>query len=824
MPIENPNPTPPEQPHDDWHQLAHDAREHWDLKHPGVAALYENHVVPQLHSKGLGHLAITTKEKAGGQFLHEQNGGQTPLHKSGPIEFSVEQAAEQAQQSQPQKPAEKLAVYLKSISGRHSLIANTPDDPEAAAQLAERRDRQIRHRTVDPKVASIAHLKTEARIMYEQGQGSELAQMGIAVSRTDKGALRFDIPDELLHRPEIVKKGEEKQKVQADTLSEWVEYLNGKDTNYPDWFKYYAIDGVTKLGAFDKEKGRFTRRDSDSLAPFPRLSRGALAKVRSWVEDVRLDKLALPAEFDDEDKQKALKTAVSGGNFGQLYVLALERLNEGTISDELRKVTDGTWKTYQQGSDPAGLYGDLQGFGLDWCTSTDVYTAKDHVDGGDFHVFYSNDEQGKPQIPRIAVRMYNGKVAEVRGIDPSQALEPIMADIASEKLQDLPGSEEYIQSAADMKHLTAIDNLLSEDPNAELSAENVAFLYELSRSIEGFGYDDDPRVKALQLKAANARTAELLEQVNPNAEMTKRVRSHIRVRELMNRASQEPDAEFSDEELSFIYGLEGQIQTLDPNDYQLAESIDYWHGGRDRERLLELMPAAFERQYQASLRGYEATARSLGIEAEGTETLQREFAAKLEAWQEQGVYQYVLEQLIEKDTQFNLVMTPNILASKEQIMGAAEAFGRSQPEPISAYIYRELYDQYSSEELSGAQEQGVSARFSLMPSKFTPELGQVPVAEQRTKLQQLKDSLPHLAIRVPSVLDAISYWQSLRAGGVVVSGDGTYYKTVIRHIDLEPKRVDGWSFVPSSFVSDGGRPGLSYSSAEGDDSARVLVG
>lgn len=821
MPVENPNPIPPEQLPDDWQQLAHDARE-WDLDHPGVAALYENHVVPQLHSKGLGHLAITTKEKAGGQFLHEQNGGQTPLHKSGPIEFSVEQAAEQAQQSQPQKPAEKLAVYLKSISGRHSLIANTPDDPEAAAQLAERRDRQIRHRTVDPKVASIAHLKTAARIMYEQGQGSELAQMGIAVSRTDKGALRFDIPDELLHRPEIVKKGEEKQKVQADTLSEWVEYLNGKDTNYPDWFKYYAIDGVTKLGAFDKEKGRFTRRDSDSLAPFPRLSRGALAKVRSWVEVVRLDKLALPAEFDDEDKQKALKTAVSGGNFGQLYVLALERLNEGTISDELRKVTDGTWKTYQQGSDPAGLYGDLQGFGLDWCTSTDVYTAKDHVDGGDFHVFYSNDELGKPQIPRIAVRMYNGKVAEVRGIDPSQALEPIMADIASEKLQGLPGGEAYIQRAADMKHLTAIDKLLSKDPNAELSAEDVAFLYELNRTIKGFGYDDDPRVQELQVKAANGRTADLLEQIDATTDIAKRVRNQVRVRDLTSRASQDPSSEFSDEELSFIYGLDGHIQTLDPNDHELAKSIDYWHGGRDRERLLELMPAAFERQYQASLRGYEATAQSLGIEAADTETLQREFATKLATWQEQGVYQYVLEQLIEKDTQFNLVMTPNVLASSEQIISSAEDFGQDQP--MGTYIYRELYSQYSGEELSGTQEQGVSARFSLMPSKYTEELGSLSVEPQRTKLQQLQDRVPQLSIRVPSVLDAISYWQSLRARGDSLSGDGTVNKTLIRHFDLTPKRFGSWSRVPYSFVRGVGEPVLGRSVAEASDGARVLVG
>ena len=111
-----------------------------------------------------------------------------------------------------------------------------------------------------------------------------------------------------------------------------------------------------------------------------------------------------------------------------------------------------------------------------------------------------------------------------------------------------------------------------------------------------------------------------------------------------------------------------------------------------------------------------------------------------------------------------------------------------------------------------------------MPSKFTPELEQVPVEQQRTKLQQLKDSLPQLSIRVPSILDAISYWQSLRAKGVALSGDDMHYKTGIRHIDLEPRRLDSFLSVPLSGVNVAGKPLLSSSFAEVDGDARVLVG
>lgn len=143
---------------------------------------------------------------------------------------------------------------------------------------------------------------------------------------------------------------------------------------------------------------------------------------------------------------------------------------------------------------------------------------------------------------------------------------------------------------------------------------------------------------------------------------------------------------------------------------------------------------------------------------------------------------------------------------------------------MGTYIYRELYSQYSGEELSGTQEQGVSARFSLMPSKYTEELGSVSVEPQRTKLQQLQDRVPQLSIRVPSVLDAISYWQSLRARGDSLSGDGTVNKTLIRHFDLTPKRFGPWSGVPSSFVGGVGRPVLYDSHAEVDSDARALVG
>ena len=777
MPVENPNPIPPEQLPDDWQQLAHDAREHWNLEHPGVAALYENHVVPQLHSKGLGHLAITTEDKAAGRFVHKY---------SSVDQKEVDQVVGYLRRNGetiPDKAGDRTAVYLKFMADtvNDGVLTGDPDSVK----------RQIDAHVIKPEDVPESYFALQRRIAREQGHGDI--------------EITSDMKRQLIEAAQADQRG---------SLDKWVEYLGGDDGSYPDWFKRYTWDSVLKLGAYDKEKAKFDRRDTSTVAPYPELNREALAYAYDTVK-----KFHVVSETVDDAK---LKQILKEGSFGRLYAHAVTEVTPD--SPEIKNEVRGSWTQFHETNDPRTarrLSGSLQGHGTGWCTAGES-TAEAQLNSGDFYVYYTRDEDSKDTIPRVAIRMQSGEVAEVRGVLPSQELEPLMADIASEKLQDLPGGEEYIQRAADMKHLTTIDTLLSKDPNAELSVEDVAFLYELNRTIEGFGYDDDPRVQELQVKAANARTADLLEQIDANADIAKRVRSQVRVRDLTSRANQDPSSEFSDDELSFIYGLDGQIQTLDPNDHELAKSIDYWHGGRDRERLLELVPAAFERQYQASLRGYEATAQSLGIEAADVETLQREFATKLTTWQEQGVYRYVLEQLIEKDTQFNLVMTPNVLASSEQIISSAEDFGQDQP--MGTYIYRELYSQYSGEELSGTQEQGVSARFSLMPSKYTEELGSVSVEQQRTKLQQLQDRVPQLSIRVPSVLDAISYWQSLRARGDSLSGDGTVNKTLIRHFDLTPKRLVSWSLVPNSFVSGGGRPRLVHSDAEYDDDARVLVG
>jgi hypothetical protein len=91
--------------------------------------------------------------------------------------------------------------------------------------------------------------------------------------------------------------------------------------------------------------------------------------------------------------------------------------------------------------------------------------------------------------------MEHGKVAEVRGIDTGQNLEPAITDIAMERVQDLPGGQKYLQAAEDMNRVTDIETRARQ--GEELTARDVYFLYECGGDIQSFGYGRDPRIGEL---------------------------------------------------------------------------------------------------------------------------------------------------------------------------------------------------------------------------------------------------------------------------------------------------------------------------------------
>ena len=282
---------------------------------------------------------------------------------------------------------------------------------------------------------------------------------------------------------------EQIQTEQKKSLDSWIDYLNSKDAMYPMWFKYYAFQGMLKLGQFDKEKRKFRKRTKDTTSPFIEVNQEVLGQMYTIIS-----KTIEKQELTEEE----LKSLEKGVSFQKLYTSLLIQIEENRITNSIG--TEGIWIKYEQGDNYQELWKSLQGKNTGWCTAGEEM-CKNQIKEGDFYVYYTYDKDGNPTEPRIAIRM-NGtdEIAEVRGIGKDQSLEPEMVEIVEAKVKTFPNNEgeKYQKKVHNMKLITEIERKTNN--NEELTIEEIIFLYELEEDIEGFGWHEDPRVEEIRQK------------------------------------------------------------------------------------------------------------------------------------------------------------------------------------------------------------------------------------------------------------------------------------------------------------------------------------
>ena len=282
---------------------------------------------------------------------------------------------------------------------------------------------------------------------------------------------------------------EEIQSEQKKSIDRWLDYLNSADAMYPMWFKYYAFQGMIKLGKFDKEKKKFGKRTKDTTNPFIEVNPEILGQMYTI-----LSKMIEKQELTEEE----IKALEKGESFQKLYTSLLIQMEENRLANGTD--TEGIWIKYEQGDNYKDLWKSLQGKNTGWCTAGEEM-CKTQIKNGDFYVYYTYDKDGNATEPRIAIRMQgNYKIAEVRGIGRDQNLEPEMVEIVETKLKEFPNNEGqiYQKKVHDMNLLTEIERKTSD--NEELTQEEIIFLYELETYIEGFGWETDPRIKEIKRK------------------------------------------------------------------------------------------------------------------------------------------------------------------------------------------------------------------------------------------------------------------------------------------------------------------------------------
>ncbi len=408
------------------------------------------------------------------------------LHNAPEVEKAAERTEQQSEKKLPNDPNVRIQNYLNRLE---RLVLDPEKEQERKTMGGESRPRALsllREMVMNKYVRPNKEKMAEGAARVEERAAREL---GI---EANYGA------EELEQRGEIAVEDLEK------SLDNWISYLSDANEPYPVWFRYYVFRNILDLGDYDKDKGEFTKRSEGTIRLFPEIDRGALGYVEDIIEAAKdpatLQRLRTAQETtgtpDEQIITKEKATNFAKLSFAKQYAEGIKQAGE--ITSEMREETGGKWIKYQKGTDATALWASLQNKGTAWCTKG-LGTAEAQLRGGDFYVYYTNDKQGKPAIPRIAIRMQEDSIGEVRGVaDTDQNLEGNMAEIAKDKMKELPGSERYLKASADMKHLTIIEKKSKSDQ--ELTKDDLIFLYEIDSPIEGFGYQKDPRIKELRDK------------------------------------------------------------------------------------------------------------------------------------------------------------------------------------------------------------------------------------------------------------------------------------------------------------------------------------
>ena len=370
------------------------------------------------------------------------------------------------------KKRERLLKYFERLEELHNKVSKTKSVNGEKLLKSFYYDLYV----IKPENIPDAYFQNQVRLARERGYGN------IELTEEDKRRMTEEVIDD-----------------QKKSLDKWIEYFlyDEESKSYKMWEKYWVFQGLQNLGKYDKETGKFSKRDKSTVYPFPPVEREYIFTTLKLMEDFLKDKKG------EED----IKQALSTGNFKLLYEYVIKQ--SFLKGEHQSNSDDGKWIKYEQGSDYNILRDSLQGYYTGWCTAAGENFAKDQLAGGDFYVYYSLDENGEAKVPRIAIRMDGkDKIGEIRGIADNQNMEPEMMSILEEKLKEFPDRDKYLKKENDMKLLTLIDKKVND--NIDLTLEELKFLYEIDGQIIGFGYGKDPRIEEIKRKRNERRDYSLI--------------------------------------------------------------------------------------------------------------------------------------------------------------------------------------------------------------------------------------------------------------------------------------------------------------------------
>jgi len=437
---------------------------------------------------------------AGEQYLHQRN---EKLHQTKEVEKAAdkkrraeERAAQESEKSgRPtnyQKPEEKIKAYterLQKVLQPHR--AEKESEGEKRNWILDRGSRNARILksrmeeegkyeelgiVINPENINNAYWERQKRLRVREGRAWDLPR--------DEEGNRYI--------PEAVKK-QEVDRIQADqksTFNMWLNYVGSKHSDYiPSWALVWALEGVKNSeNRYNEETGELNTRTKHTVNPYPKLNSKALAlaveAIRKKVED---------GEITEENTE--LKKAIETATFQNVYGRYLKEVT--AKPPETLENVEGSWTVYKRKSAGKKLMNDLRGKNTGWFANGDM--TLNYLQAGDLHVYYSQDEEGRETVPRLAIHVLKtGKIREIRGVGKGQNIDPYIGPVLDAKLAEFgEKAKKYRKVQADVRRLNRIAHM--HEKGLTLNADDLEFLYETRKWIRTYG-QRDTRIKNIKIE------------------------------------------------------------------------------------------------------------------------------------------------------------------------------------------------------------------------------------------------------------------------------------------------------------------------------------
>ncbi|PID32202.1 hypothetical protein CR970_01670 [Candidatus Saccharibacteria bacterium] len=391
--------------------------------------------------------------------LHNSN---PDLHRSKEVDLVVDYVCAGGE-AVSEDPTARLAIYIGFLASEDCVNDGIlTGDPVSAK-------RQVEAHIIKRDDIPAEEVEWDYRITDEQGSGKDAR---LETEKRDQ--LASDI-----------------QKAQRTTLNSWAGYLGSEEGGYPDWFKYYAWEGVVRLGGVDEKRQSFHERDSATTAPYPVLDRAALAKVYTMLTTPQMVGESAAEGPQDEVLQGLLKS----GDFGGLYAYALSRTALGFSARRRRGFAAA------MGSQGPPSLGVPKIPNAVWGASG-KHTGVSRV-GKELYVVYPRKGDGG-----VVMEAGDGRVARAAGCSTSKQVEDLVDELSSKR------ESRRARQAADRELFRSLEQKITVDPEAELTGDELRCLYELDREVVGFSGNRDPLVDTV-LEMRERRDEQALARVLP---------------------------------------------------------------------------------------------------------------------------------------------------------------------------------------------------------------------------------------------------------------------------------------------------------------------